>query len=331
MTIATTPRRGASRRALIAAAAGAALARPAFAQEWPTRPLRIIVPYTPGGTTDIATRLVAEPLSRVLGQPVVVENRPGANSIVGAAAAATSAPDGYTLVMVLPAHAANATLQAGKMPFDALTSFAPVSLVVQAPLVLAGSRHVPAEDFRGFVDYIRARPGRVNYGSSGIGATAHLAMEQLAIITGVRMTHIPYRGTSLMLPDLLGGQIELAFENTGPALPHIKSGALVALGFATPKRLDLDPGLPTIAETLPGFEATAWHGMLAPIATPAPIVERLAAEIKVLANKPATIAKLAELGAIAQTNSSPKAFGDFIADETQRWKKVIETAGIKPT
>jgi tripartite-type tricarboxylate transporter receptor subunit TctC len=183
------------RRAALALGALAGAKREARAADYPTRPVRVIVPYTPGGFTDLSTRLVAEPLSRALGQPVVVENRPGANSIVGAGAAASSPSDGYTMLMVLPAHAANATLQAGKMPFDPDASFAPISLVATSPLVLASGKRVPARTLREFLDYAKARPGEISYGSSGLGSTAHLAMETLQIRTGLRMVHVPYRGT----------------------------------------------------------------------------------------------------------------------------------------
>lgn len=325
-----TPR-AVTRRAGLAAAAGLALAsRGARAQQdWPSRPLRIIVPYTPGGTTDIATRLVAEPLARVLGQPVVVENRPGANSIVGAAAAASSPPDGYTLVMVLPAHAANATLQAGKMPFDALTSFAPVSLVVQAPLVLAGSKHIPAEDFRGFVEYIRARPGRVNYGSSGIGATAHLAMEQLRLRLNLTMEHVPYRGTQPALQDLMAGNIGLMFDTYSTLKPQFEAGNVRPLGIATATRPDFAPNLPTVIEAgLPDFVASSWCMLLAPARTPDAITERIAREVHAIVREPTMSRRLQDLGFVIE-GRPPAATGEFLRAEVARWGEVIRTANIR--
>ena len=325
-----TPR-AVTRRTGLAAVAGFALAsRGASAQQdWPARPRRIIVPYTPGGTTDIATRLVAEPLSRVLGQPVVVENRPGANSIVGAAAAASSPPDGYTLVMVLPAHAANATLQAGKMPFDALSSFAPVSLVVQAPLVLAGSKHVPAEDFRGFVEYIRARPGRVNYGSSGIGATAHLAMEQLRLRLNLTMEHVPYRGTQPALQDLMAGNIGLMFDTYSTLKPQFEAGNIRPLGIATATRPDFAPNLPTIIEAgLPDFVASSWCMLLAPARTPDAITERIAREVHAIVREPTMSRRLQDLGFVIE-GRPPAATGEFLRAEVARWGEVIRTANIR--
>ena len=326
----SAPRRSLSRRAALALGASLPLvARAAAAQDLPSRPMRIIVPYTPGGTTDIATRLVAEPLSRAIGQPGVVENRPGANSIVGAAAAASSAPDGTTLVMVLPAHAANATLQAGKMPFDALASFAPVSLVVQAPLVLAGSKHIPAQDFRGFVDYVRANPGKVNYGSSGIGATAHLAMEQLRLRLGLSMEHIPYRGTQPALQDLMAGNIGLLFDTYSPMKPQFDAGTVRPLGIATLTRPDFAPDLPTLIEGgLPDFAASSWCMLLAPARTPDAITERIAREVRSIVMEPAMKQRLQDLGFVVE-GRPPAATGEFLRAEVARWGEVIRTADIR--
>jgi tripartite-type tricarboxylate transporter receptor subunit TctC len=328
-----------NRRNFLASTAGLAgatlLSRgPVFAQaDYPSHLVNVVCTFPAGGAADVFTRMVAEHLQASLGKPFVVENQAGGGGVIGMTRVARSTPDGYTLAFSSTGPVAvNETFYGDKLSYHVLKDFMPVYQFTITPNVLVvNPQKLPGiKTVSDLIAYMKANPGKLSYGSAGIGTSQHLAAEFLQQMTGTKMTHIPYRGTSLMLTDLLGGQIELGFENTGPVIPHIKSGALVALGFATPKRLDLDPNLPTIAETLPGFEATAWHGMLAPIATPAPIVEKLANEIKVLANKPATIAKLFELGAVAQLNSSPKAFGDFIADETQRWKKVIETAGIKP-
>jgi tripartite-type tricarboxylate transporter receptor subunit TctC len=300
----------------------------ARANDYPTRPIRIIVPYTPGGTTDIATRLVGEPLSKVLGQPVVVENRPGANSIVGAAAAAGSAADGYTLVMVLPAHAANATLQAGKMPFDPITSFAPVSLVVTAPLVLAGSKHVPAQSLRDYLDYAKRNPGKLNYGSSGIGATAHLAMELLKIRTGVQMEHIPYRGTQPALQDLMAGNIGLMFDTYSTLKPQFEAGTIRPLGIATATRIPVAPDLPTVIEGgIADFVASSWCMLLAPAGTPQGIVDRIAAEVGKIVREPAMNTKLQELGFVVE-GRPPAETGAFLRSEVERWGSVIRTAKI---
>ncbi|WP_191085321.1 tripartite tricarboxylate transporter substrate binding protein [Roseococcus microcysteis] len=318
------------RRAALALAGTALTISAAGAQtsDFPNKPLRIIVPYTPGGTTDIATRLVAEPLSRVLGQPVVVENRPGANSIIGVGAAATSAPDGYTMVMVLPAHAANATLQAGRMPFDPL-GFAPVSLVVQAPLVLAGSRHVSAQNLREYLEVARARPGQMNYGSSGIGATAHLAMEDLQLRTGVRMVHVPYRGTQPALADLMAGHIGMMFDTYSTLKPHFEAGTIRPLGIATPTRPSFASELPTIVENgIEDFAASSWCMLLAPPRTPQPLVDRLSAEVGRIVREPEMARRLQELGFVVE-GRSPADTDAFLRAEVTRWANVIRSANVR--
>lgn len=316
--------------ALSGAAIGLAAAKGARASDYPTRPVRIIVPYTPGGTTDIATRLVAEPLARVLGQPVVVENRPGANSILGAGVAASSAPDGHTLVMVLPAHAANATLQAGRMPFDPLASFAALSLVVSAPLVLAGSRHLPAATLRDFMEHIRAHPGRVNYGSSGIGATAHLAMEMLQLRTSLRMEHVPYRGTQPALQDLMAGNIGLMFDTYSTLKPQFDANTIRPLGIATMARAPFAPELPTINEGsgLADFAASSWCMLLAPARTPEPILERVAAEVRSIVQEPAMTRRMQDLGFVVEARP-PAETGAFLRAEVERWRAVIQAANVR--
>jgi tripartite-type tricarboxylate transporter receptor subunit TctC len=321
-----------ARRAVVALGAlvGALVGAKSRAQTagFPIRPVRIIVPYTPGGTTDIATRLVAEPLSKVFGQPVVVENRPGANSIVGAAAAASSAADGYTIVMVLPAHAANASLQAGKMPFDPVTSFSPVSLVVTAPLVLAGSKHVPAQTLRDYIEYARKNPGKMNYGSSGIGATAHLALELLKLRTGVQMEHIPYRGTQPALQDLMAGNIGLLFDTYSTLKPQFDGGNIRPLGIAAAERAAFAPELPTIIEGGIGqFVASSWCMLLAPAGTPTGIVDRIAAEVGKIVREPAMTTKLQDLGFVVE-GRPPAQTGDFLRSEVERWGSVIRSANV---
>lgn len=318
-----------ARRTLLGVGA-AALATPAFGQTggFPNRPLRIIVPYTPGGTTDIVTRLVAEPLSRALGQPVVVENRPGANSIVGAGAAASSAPDGYTMVMVLPAHAANATLQAGRLPFDVMGSFAPISLVVLAPLVLAGSRQVRGERLRDYLEQARARPGQVNYGSSGIGATAHLAMEMLQQKAGVRMVHVPYRGTQPALQDLIAGNISLLFDTYSTLKPQFEAGTIRPLGVALAQRASFAPDLPTVIEEgVPDLVASSWCMLLAPARTPDPIIDRVASEVATILREPSMTRRMEELGFIVE-GRPPGSTAEFLRSEIERWRAVIRTGNI---
>jgi tripartite-type tricarboxylate transporter receptor subunit TctC len=323
-------KRGPTRRAILGAAALLAGTGAARAQNYPTRPLRIIVPYTPGGTTDIATRLVAEPLARALGQPVVVENRPGANSILGAGVAASSAPDGYTLVMVLPAHAANATLQAGRLPFDPVAGFAPLSLVVSAPLVLAGSRDMPEGGLRAVLEHVRASPGRVNYGSSGIGATAHLAMELLQLRTGLRMEHVPYRGTQPALQDLMAGNIGLLFDTYSTLKPQFDAGTIRPLGIATAAPAPFAPELPTVtaAGGFGDFVVSSWCMLLAPARTPAAILDRLAAEVRTIVQEPAMTRRLQDLGFVVE-GRAPAETGAFLRAEVERWREVIQTANVR--
>ncbi|MDC7785031.1 tripartite tricarboxylate transporter substrate binding protein [Rhodoplanes sp. TEM] len=318
---------------LVGLAAAAALPQAVRAEAaYPSRLVTVICPFPAGGAADVFTRMVAEHLAATWSQPFVVENQPGGGGIIGMTRVARATPDGYTLTLSSTGPlAVNETLYGEKLSYRTLRDFAPIYQLTITPnvLVVNPKRLPDVKTVADLIAHLRANPGKLSFGSAGIGTSQHLAGEYLQQITGTSMQHVPYRGTSLMLNDLIGGQIDLGFENTGPALPHIRSGALRALGFATAQRLPIDPDLPTIAETLPGFEATAWHGYLAPAATPRPIVDRLAKEMKAFANKPEVIRKCADLGAIVQTDSSPDAFARFIADETQRWRKVIEKANIK--
>ncbi|MBY0337712.1 MAG: tripartite tricarboxylate transporter substrate binding protein [Acetobacteraceae bacterium] len=301
----------------------------ASAQAWPSRPVRIVVPYTPGGTTDIATRMVAEPLSRALGQPVVVENRPGSNSIVGVGSVATSPADGHSLVMVIGAHAANATLYTGRLPFDPVASFAPVSHVVTAPLVLAGGARQPYRDFRDFVAFARQRPGAVNYGSSGIGAAAHLTMEDIGRRLGLDLVHVPYRGTQPALQDLMGGQLGVMFDTWSTLKPQFDAGTVRPLGIASLERPGFAPAVPTLAEQgLPGFASSTWCMILAPAGTPAAIVDRLSGEIARAVREPALAARFDQLGFVVE-GSTPDRAAEFLRGEVARWGEVIRAANVR--
>jgi tripartite-type tricarboxylate transporter receptor subunit TctC len=243
--LAPTPVRRRTALSLGALALGAlALPGRAEAADYPTKPIRIVVPYAPGGTTDIATRMVGEPLGRALGQPVVVDNKPGANSIVGAGAVATSPPDGYAPAMVIGAHAANATLYAGRLPFDPVASFAPVSHVVTAPLVLASSGRLPVRTLGELIAHAKTRPGAVNYGSSGVGAAAHLTMEDLKLRTGIDLVHVPYRGTQPALQDLIAGNIGALFDTYSTLKPQFDAGTIRPLGIASAQRAASRPSSP---------------------------------------------------------------------------------------
>jgi len=304
-------------------------AESAQATDYPTKPIRIVVPYAPGGTTDIATRMVGEQLSQRLGQPVVIENRPGANSIIGAGNVASSPPDGYSLVMVIGAHAANATLYAGKLPFDPLADFAPVSHVVSAPLILAGSTKIAARTLPEFLAEAKARPGELNYGSSGIGAAAHLTMEDLQARTGTRLTHVPYRGTQPALQDLLAGNIAAMFDTYSTLKPQFDAGTIRPLAIASAVRTKFAPDLPTFAESgVPDFVSSTWCMLLAPAKTPAPIIDRIATETGDMVRQPAMSARLEELGFII-VGSTPTEASDFLKAEIDRWSRVIHTAGVR--
>ncbi|WP_207540873.1 Bug family tripartite tricarboxylate transporter substrate binding protein [Sabulicella rubraurantiaca] len=326
----STSRVALPRRTALAVLGGGAASAAFMAQasDYPTRPIRIIVPYTPGGFTDLSTRLVAEPLSRALRQPVVVENRPGANSILGVGVAASSPPDGHTFVMVLPAHAANATLQAGKMPFDPVTSFAPVSLVATSPLVLAGGRSLPARTLREFIEHARGRPDAITYGSSGIGSTAHLAMELLKMRTGIRMVHAPYRGTQPALQDLMAGNIGAMFDVNSALHPQFEAGTIRALGIASSERAAFAPNIPTIEEQgIPDFAVSTWSMLLAPAGTPPAIVERVSSEVARIVREPAMTARLREIGLLAE-GRNPAQTGELLRSEVTRWGEVIRTANV---
>jgi tripartite-type tricarboxylate transporter receptor subunit TctC len=318
-----------SRRPLLAiAGASSLLAAPrrVSAQAYPTRPVRIIVPYTPGGFTDLSTRLVSEPLARVLGQPVVVENRPGANSILGAGQAATSAPDGYTFVTVLPAHAANATLQGARLPFNAVTSFSPVSVIALSPLVLAATAKMPIRSLRDMIAH--AKSGRLTYGSSGIGSTAHLAMELLQIREGFRGEHVPYRGTQPALQDLIAGNIVAMFDVNSALRPQIEARNITGLAVASAQRPPFATDIPTLAEGgVADFSVSTWSMLLAPAGTPREIVTRISSEVTKILREPAMTARLLEMGLLAD-GRGPDETGAFLRAEVDRWGEVIRTGRI---
>ncbi len=329
LAAAPVSRRRATSLGALALGAAALPRGQARAADYPNKPLRVVVPYAPGGTTDIATRMVAEPLARALGQPVVVENKPGANSIVGAGAVATSPPDGHTLAMVIGAHAANATLYAGRLPFDPVAGFAPVSHAVTAPLVLAGSGRLPARTLREFIAQAKARSGVINYGSSGIGAAAHLTMEDLKLRTGIDLVHVPYRGTQPALQDLIAGNIGALFDTYSTLKPQFDAGTIRPLGIASARRAGFAPDLPTIAEAgVPDFVASTWCLLLAPAGTPGPVVERLSTEVARIVRDPAMGARFEALG-FEPVGSTPEEARDFLQREIVRWGAVIRAADVK--
>ena len=312
--------------AVMAACAGSA--ETAFAQSWPNRPIRMVVPYTPGGYTDLMARLVSEKMSAALGQPIVIENKPGANAAIGTDAVAKAAPDGYTFGTVIAAHSVNPTLNP-KLPYDAMKDFTYVSLTSVAPLILIATPSLPAKDMKEFIALAKAKPGSLNFASSGIGSAAHLTMEMLKSREGINLQHIPYKGTSGALQDTVGGQINVMFDVIGPLMSQVKSGYAKALAVAAKERVPAAGDVPTMAEAgVPDFVSGTWSGIIAPAGTPKEIVDRVAAEAKKALTDPDLKKKLDDQG-IVPMGTTPDEFRAFVTDEIARWKKVITDAGIK--
>lgn len=299
-----------------------------WGQAYPSKPIRMIVPYTPGGYTDTMGRAVGEPLARALGTTMIFENKPGANSILGADLAAKAAPDGYTLVTVIAAHSANATLYP-KLPFDVMKDFAPVSLTSVSPLILVVNNDFPARTVGEFIAYAKANPGKINFGSSGNGAAAHLTMEYLKSVTGTQMQHIPYKGTAPLLTDLIGGQIGAAFDATSLMMPHVRGGKIRALATTAGNRVAGALDVPTMIEGgVPGFLSGTWSMVLAPAGTPPEIVKRLSDEIAKITRNPAFREKYESQGIIPVGNT-PEEATSFLKDEIAKWGKVIRDANVR--
>ena len=322
------------RRSLVAFAAAALAARSLRAQgAWPTRTVRIVVPFAPGGTTDILARALAPELAKACGQGFIVDNRAGAGGNLGAEIVAKSPPDGYTLVMgTVGTQAINPSLYP-KMPYDAAKDFAPVTLVAGVPNVLvmnpAKAKAAGITDVRSLIAYARANPGKLNMASSGNGTSIHLAGELFKSMTGTYMVHFPYKGSGPALLDLVGGTMDLMFDNLPSALPHVKAGKLVALAVTSSERSAALPDVPTVAEAgVKGFEATSWFGLLAPAGTPADIVQRIQQESAKALASPALRERLLSQGAIPG-GMPPAEFGRFIATETKKWAAVVKSSGAK--
>jgi len=304
----------------------AAFAAPA-AQNYPAKPIRIIVAYTPAGTTDILARLVGQKFTEEWKQPVIVENRPGANGNIGTEVAAKSAPDGYTLLMTTAGpHGINPTLYR-KLPFDAVKDFAPISLVAMVPNILVVNPALPVKNVKELIQLAKSKPGGLSFGSPGVGSTGQLSMELFKTMTGTNLVHIPYKGSAGVLTDLVSGQIQVAIDNMPPYLPQVRAGKIRALAVTTAKRSRAVPDLPTIAEAgVPGYEAAAWFGLLAPAGTPRDIVDKLAEETAKILGMPDVREKLAAQGA-EPVGNSPEAFGAFVRAEIAKWAKVIKESG----
>lgn len=312
---------------LLWAPAAALAAAPAPAQAWPSKPIRVVVPYPPGGFTDVTARLITQKLQERLGQTVVVDNKPGANGIIGADAVAKAAPDGSTFGIVIAAHAANTTLYP-KLPYDPARDLAAVSLIGLSPLIAAVNNDAPFKTAAQLIDYARRNPGKVSFGSSGNGSAAHLSTELLKAQTGAYLVHIPYRGAAAALTDLMGGQIQLLFDAASGLINPGKSGKVRLIGVASEKRLPVVPELPTFVEQgFPNFIASTWAGMLAPAATPKDIVKRMADEVARIVRMDDVRARLEGMGTIPVGNT-PEEFQAFLAAETSKWGKVIRDAKV---
>ena len=297
------------------------------ADSYPSRPVRWIVPYPPAGTTDILARIMSEWLTQRLGQQFVVDNRPGAGNNIGTETAIRSAPDCYTVFLVNPANAINATLYQ-KLSFNFLRDMDPVAGLVRVPNVMETPASFPAKTVKEFIEYTKKNPGKVNMASSGSGTSVHLSGELFKSMTGIEMQHIPYKGAGPALIDLMGGQVHVLFDNLPSSIGHIKSGKLRALAVTTAKPSPALPGVPAVADTVPGYEASAWFGMSAPKGTPREIVLKLNREINAALADPGMRAKLADLGGIPIAGT-PEEFWKIHAMETEKWAKVVKSSGAK--
>ncbi|WP_183027708.1 tripartite tricarboxylate transporter substrate binding protein [Variovorax sp. UMC13] len=318
----------ARRRLLLAAGAALCLAAPAFAQAqaYPTKPVRLVVPYPPGGPTDIVARLVAQKLSEQLGQQFIIDNRPGAGANTGAELVARSPADGYTLVVATTAHAINPSLFKN-LGYSLAKDFAPVSLLTSGPLVIVANPALPAKNVAELIALAKARPGELNFASSGNGQSTHLSAELFASMAGVKMNHIPYKGSAPALTDTMGGQTQLMFDTMLSAMPHVKGGKLKALAVTSATRSPVAPDVPTVAESgLPGYEAIAWNGLLAPAHTPPEVLARLSGALKKVLAAPDVKDKFEAQG-FAATWTSPEDFGRFMTAEIDKWAKVVKVSG----
>jgi tripartite-type tricarboxylate transporter receptor subunit TctC len=320
------------RRHFLHLAAGAAalpaVSRIAWAQTYPSRPVRLIVGFAPGGGNDIVARLMGQWLSEHLGQPFVIENRPGAGTNVATEAVVNAVPDGYTLLFVAPSAAINATLYE-KLNFNFIRDVTPIAGIMRIPNVMVVNPSVPAQTVPEFIAYAKANPGKVNMASPGVGTSVHLSGELFKMMTGIDMVHVPYKGSAPSLTDLLGGQVQVTFATMPASIEFIRAGKLRALAVTTATRSPALPEVPTVGEFVPGYEVSTWYGVCARMGTPAEVIDKINKGINAGVADPTMKARLADLGGITIAGS-PDDFGKLIADETEKWGKVIREANIKP-
>ena len=313
----------------IAALCASALAAHAQTPNWPTQPIRIIVPSAAGGTTDFLARVSGEFLTSRLGQPVIIENNTGAGGNVGTASVARAAPDGHTLGFISTNNLAINQFLFKSLPYDPIKDLAPVAVVAEAPQILVVSKNVPAKNLREFIDLLKAKPNSMNYASAGPGTTPHLAAVQFMRLAGVEMTHVPYRGAAPAVTDLASGQVQMLSVGAAPVAGVMASGDVRALAAATKTRMPLLPDLPTAAEAgLPGFESTTWFGLVAPAKTPRPIVERLNALMREWVDDP-RVRERFDKAYLLPMNMSADDFGKFVVEEAGKWEKIVAAAGVK--
>ena len=317
-----------ARFAAAALIAAAATAGSALAADYPNRPVKWIVPYPPGGTTDVLARLIAAWLTEKMGQTFIIENKPGGGNNIGTEVAIKSAPDGYTMLLVNPAHGINATLYRD-LPFNVIRDVAPVAGIVKSPNVMEVTPTFPAKTVKEFIDYCKANPGKINWASSGTGTSVHMSGEMFKMMTGCDMLHIPYKGAGPALIDLMSGKVDVLFDNLPSSIAHIKGGKLRALAVTTTYQEPTLPGIPTVAETVPGYEATAWFGIGMPKGSPREAIDKVNAEVNRALADPGMQKKLADLGG-KPIPGTPEDFGRVIAEETARWEKVVKASGAKP-
>jgi len=322
-----------SRRALLhtigAVAALQALSRIAWAVDYPTRPVHIVVPVAPGGVNDVSGRLIGQWLSEHLGQQFAVENRPGAGTNLGTEAVVRASADGYTLLIAGSSAAINATLFEA-LDFDFIRDTAPIASIVRVPQLMQVNPSLPIQSVPEFIAYVKANPGKIAMGSGGNGSPAHIIGEYFKLMTGTDLTHVPYRGAAPAVAGLIGGQVQVAFTELATSLGYIKAGTLRALAVTTTTRSETLPDVPTLGEFIPGFEASQWVGLVAPRDTPSAIIEKLNIEINAALNEPGMKARFTGLGGMVLTGS-PSDFGKLIRDDTEKWAKVIRAANIKPS
>jgi tripartite-type tricarboxylate transporter receptor subunit TctC len=319
-----------ARRAIwaLAVVAGAALATPSFAQ-YPDRPIKVITPFPPGGAVDVVTRLVTERMAAEIGRPFVIEAKAGAGGMLATDAVAKAEPDGYTLLITTPNHTINAALQP-KLPYDTEKDLVPISIVAAVPEVLVSHPGAPFSDFKGFVEYARQNPGKLNYSSAGIGTLPHITFEVLLKGLGIKVTHVPYRGAAPAMTDLLAGVVQLKYDTIATSAQHVAAGKLHNLAYAAKTRSPLLPDVPTVAEMgLPGYEGVLWIGLMAPAKTPQAVIDKVAAAAAKAVRVPELIERFKRDG-IDAVGGTPDAFRAQIAREIPQWRDVIQSANIKP-